>query len=510
MIAPALRQLREYARSAFDQTRGDRFTSLQLAAAAVAPLFAGLIAAWLTRTFGVTHVSFVFMTSVMCAGAFFGVVPGLAAALVAFCIYNFFLVEPLFSWQFATADAFISLVLFFVAALLTGLLAGRLRAQVTFSRRQLATTEALFDAARALSRPLEPADIYEVLAQSAARALASPVYILTPSPAWRVAASSDPTQALGPSEIDDIIEAAAAPLIVRDGFAASALRDRDGVVVGVLATRAPNIGVDERNVLDSLSRLGAVALDRGALMAEMSKARALAETEQLRQALLNSLSHDFRTPLATILASATSLIDYERELDAAAKRDLIAAVRDETERLARFVSNLLDMTRLEAGQLRPRCVSANLFDIAADAVAHARRRAMERNIKIESAGQTFAPAQVDPVLLERAVLNLLENAIALSDQGGAIEVRVATSGSTSTIEIVDDGPGVPADSQDLIFSKFYRAPEHVGRSRGVGLGLPIAKSLVESMGGALTLRSPVAHERGAAFTIALAAEESPS
>lgn len=288
---------------------------VKFAIAGILPVLAGIIAEELTTHFGVVHVSFIFMTSVICAGSLYGVAPALFSAALAFTIYNFFLVEPRFSLQLASADDFVTLLLFFAAAALTGGLAGRLRDQVALSQRQLRTTQALFEASQRLSREATAGAIYRALAESAEHALASPALVLTPNAAGWTVATMSPQPATGAPQ--DIEARALAALTQKGeaeaGWIVAHMRTQAGEQLGAIALcSAPSAdNVERERILDSIASLGAVAIERSLLAAEMSQARALAETERLRSALLSSMSHDFRTPLATIMASSTSLLDYE-------------------------------------------------------------------------------------------------------------------------------------------------------------------------------------------------------
>jgi len=337
-----LHSARKYLRWASAELAGVNRTDLKRFAFAVSfPVIAGVIAQALSVWFAVSQLSFVFMTSVLLAGAYLGAKPAIAAALVAFGIYNFFLVEPRFSLQLASADDFVTLVLFLAAAVVTGGLAGRRRDQVRISAQRLRTTRALFEASRRLAQAFEPTDIHRALAESANIALTAHVAVLTlaPSRVWRVAASSPNMASLSALELDILTNlsetdiAAPEALIEVEGWVIVLMQGKRGTF-GALAAHAHTAGSMTSNswqTLESLAGLGAVALERSALITEMAEAQALAESDRLRAALLSSLSHDFRTPLATILASATSLLDYSNQLDRTATIDLLRSIREETE-----------------------------------------------------------------------------------------------------------------------------------------------------------------------------------
>jgi two-component system sensor histidine kinase KdpD len=485
------------------------------AVSAAFALAAGLVAQGLSVWLGVTQLSFVFMTSVILAGAFFGARPAILAALVAFCIYNFFLVEPQFSLRLASADDFTALVLFLAAAVVTGGLAGRLRDQAQISARRLRTTQALFEASRRLSDAVEAKDIYRGIADSTALALSAPTLVLTrtPSGTWNTVESAPATFHAHTDDVTAAIEAlkaSADPLVGATARWRAALMQGRRGPLGALAVQTSDIGYEHDRALTSLAGLGAVALERVALISEMAEAQALAESERLRAALLSSLSHDFRTPLAAILASSTSLIEYGDTLAPEARRDLLSSIRDETNHMTRFVANLLDMTRLEAGALKPSIAATDLSEVVVDASGHVARHAAAKGIRIDCSGPTIFAA-VDAVLLERALMNILENAVHFSDERAVVAVAVAAENGSARISVTDAGPGINPIAMEHIFDKFFRAEEHAGQRRGAGLGLSIARGLIEAMNGAVQAESPVANGRGARFTISfpLAALNAP-
>lgn len=481
---------------------------VRAAAACVFPIVAGGAAQLLFVAFGVTHLSFVFMTSVICAGAYLGAAPALVAAILAFAIYNFFLVEPNFSLQLASADDFVTLILFLVAALVTGGLAGRLRDRADVSRQQLRTTLALYEASRRLSRAVDIREVDQALAESAEHAFAAPAIVLRTDAAerWVVCARSPSSLAVADGEAEWCGQAIVDGSPHRGRWLVAAMQGQADPL-GAIAVQTHPIAIDaeDQRTLQSLAGLGGVALERSVLISEMADARALAQSERLRSALLSSLSHDFRTPLATILASATSLIEYDRELEHSAKHEMLSSILDEAERMTRFVANLLDMTRLEAGALKPRLASIDVSEVALDAAGHVNRHAAAKGVRVLCEGGPVI-AKVDPVLLERALLNILENAIAVSGAGDVIRIDVANECARGPMIVVtDSGPGIAPTSLPFVFDKFFRAPEHA--SRGVGLGLSISKGLVEEMGGTISVESPTPEGPGARFSICVRAAE---
>lgn len=238
---------------------------------------------------------------------------------------------------------------------------------------------------------------------------------------------------------------------------------------------------DGERFVAALLDQGAVALERAELAAVAADAEALRRTDQLRAALLNSVSHDLRTPLSTVLGSATTLIDYGGALSPDVREDLLVSIREEAERLNRYVGNLLDMTRLEGGRLNMRTDWVDVRDVLMAAAERVARRLDKRRIERDFPSE-LSLARLDPNLLEQAVVNILENAIAYSPDDTVIELAAYEDRSNVVISIEDEGKGIPTAELARVFEKFHRMEEPSDRSKGAGLGLSISKGFVEAMG----------------------------
>jgi two-component system sensor histidine kinase KdpD len=252
---------------------------------------------------------------------------------------------------------------------------------------------------------------------------------------------------------------------------------------------------------------GAVALERAELAAATVENEALRRSDKLRAALLNSISHDLRTPLATVMGSATTLIDYGKTLKPDVRSDLLISIREEAERLNRYVGDLLDMTRLEGGALKTRSEWTDVRDVLAAAIARVSRRLENRKLTRDFPHE-LTSVETDPGLLEQAIVNILENAIAYSPDGSAIDVAAYEDRGNVVISIEDEGPGIPQTDIERIFEKFRRLEEPSDRTRGernkgAGLGLSIAKGFVEAMGGRIAAASPLIGGRGTRILISL-------
>ena len=248
-----------------------------------------------------------------------------------------------------------------------------------------------------------------------------------------------------------------------------------------------------------------MALERAEFAAQAADAEALRRTDRLRGALLNSVSHDLRTPLSTVLGSVTTLLDYGKSLKPNVQRDLLQSIREEAERLNRYVGDLLDMTRLEGGALVTRREWVDIRDVLRAAVERVQRRLDKRSVARDFPDQ-LSMVKADASLLEQALVNILENAIAYSPDGSAIEVAAYEDRGNVVISIEDEGRGIPTEELERVFEKFRRMEEATDRGKGAGLGLAISKGFVEAMGGRIAAASPIHDGRGTRILISLPKE----
>jgi K+-sensing histidine kinase KdpD len=249
------------------------------------------------------------------------------------------------------------------------------------------------------------------------------------------------------------------------------------------------------------------ALERARLAEEVNAVRAAAEAERVRNTLLASISHDFRTPLASILGAATSLIDYGARLPEAARRDLLAQVKDEAEHLDGMVRNLLAMTRVEAGGLEINRDWVDIRELFDRAVALAKRRGAAQHFEVAVEPELpFAAA--DPILLDQVLANVIGNAVRYAGPAARILLEARADADAVILAVTDDGPGIPPAVLPHVFEKFVRAPRPAGDAgEGSGLGLAIAKGIVEAHRGSIAVASPVANGRGTRFEIRLPLQE---
>jgi two-component system sensor histidine kinase KdpD len=270
-------------------------------------------------------------------------------------------------------------------------------------------------------------------------------------------------------------------------------------VVGIDSDEpGPILTPDQQRLFDALADQAALAIERVNLVEDVDRARLIAETDRLRAALLTSISHDLRTPLASILGSATSLSEA---LDASTRLSLIRNIQDEAERLNRFIGNLLDMTRLESGPLRLRTGAIELSDAIGSALRRASKILAEHRTQV-MLQQDLPMLDLDEVLFEQVLFNLLDNAGKYAPTGSLITIKAWQDGGSVVVQVLDEGPGIPPADLERVFDKFYRVGGADRRRAGTGLGLAICRGFVEAMHGSITVNNRT-DRPGAAFTMRL-------
>jgi two-component system sensor histidine kinase KdpD len=273
-------------------------------------------------------------------------------------------------------------------------------------------------------------------------------------------------------------------------------------VVGIDSDKpGPLLTPDQRRLLDALMDQSALAIERVRLVEDLERARRAAEADRLRSALLTSISHDLKTPLAAVLGAAGTLRDLSNALSDGEKADLLATVIDEAERLNRFIANLLDMTKLESGAVVPNTARHDVGEIVGSALRRGGKILSRHTVDLELAAG-LPMLDVDAVLLEQVLFNILDNAAKYSSPGTSIRIQSWRDGESVYLRIVDEGDGIPSGDLERIFDKFYRAQKGDQVRAGTGLGLAISRGFVEAMHGTITAENRM-DRPGAVFTIRL-------
>jgi two-component system, OmpR family, sensor histidine kinase KdpD len=472
----------------------------------------GAIAGLLDQFASGANLAMIFLLSVLGAGLAFGLWPAVTAAAAAALVYNFFFLEPRLSFVIGHPTDVLTFVVFFVVAMTTGWLTGRIRDQSMQTSARASAIASLLASSRRLSASATRDDTAAALADQISAAGSAKAIVLLPSG-------------------DEIVPVAGAPELEVLGAAAMAaarwawekgesaghgtgtlpqtswtfwplqgVRQRVGVA-GVEAN-ALRPGSDEEKLVMALLDQGAVAVERADLALAAVEAETLRRSDRFRAALLNSISHDLRTPLSTVLGSTTTMIEYGEGMPPATRADLLQSVREEAERLNRYVGNLLDMTRLEGGGLNIREDWIDVRDVLMAAAERVERRLGQRHVERDFPTD-LPPVRLDPNLLEQAVVNILENAIAYSPDETAIDLAAYEDRNNVVISIEDEGKGIPTAELERVFEKFRRMEEPTDRTKGAGLGLSISKGFIEAMGGRIAAASPIHGDHGTRVLISL-------
>jgi two-component system, OmpR family, sensor histidine kinase KdpD len=467
----------------------------------------------LQKNLGVSNIALVFLTAVLASAITYGLWPALLASLVSVLAYNFFFLPPLYTFTIDNPENVVNLVVFAIVALIASNLTARIRAQAVTARDRARMTENLYLFSRKLAAVVALDDLLWATAFQIAQMLKLRVVILLPE-----GESVSVRAGYPPEDVLDEADIAAAKWVWQHATPAGRGADtlpgakrlflpmRTGRgTVGIVGLDSDSAGAlltpDQSRLFDALTDQAAIAIERINLAEDIDRARIAAETERLRSALLTSISHDLRTPLASILGSASSLKAYGKSLDDAAQAELIGTIQEEAERLNRFIANLLDMTRLESGAIAPIAELVDLPDVIGSALRRAAKVLAKHGLELDLSPD-LPMLKLDPVLFEQVLFNLLDNAAKYSPHDAPIRVEAQREGARVRLRILDEGSGIPPADLERVFDKFYRVQAADRKRAGTGLGLAICRGFVEAMGGTITAGNREGG-RGAVFTILL-------
>lgn len=448
----------------------------------------------------VANVAMVFVIPVLAASVRHGLAASLTATGLSVLAYDYFFLPPIHHFTITDPADVVALLVLLVVALVASGLASRLHTQERAARREARTTAELYDLSRKSAGVLELEDLLWVVTTHVARAVDGEAVVLLPS------GESVAKRAAFPPDSDlDREDREAAERCWRYDCRAGGLNDtvtssrylflpiHTGLAkIGVLGVRPRDpagwLDDNDRALLEAVCSQVAVAIERVELAGEMDRAKRQAEQERIRSAMLSSVSHDLRTPLASIIGALSSVRSYGERYDATTRAELLATAQVEAERLDRFVGNLLDMTRLDADAVTPRREPVDIADLLGTAL----RRAgplLKDHVVTSSIPVDLPAVPLDFVLAEQVLFNLLDNAAKYALAGGHIEIAARQTAGRVELAIRDDGPGIPEVALPRLFEKFYRAAQGDRRAAGTGLGLAIAKGFVEAMGGSIVVRN---------------------
>jgi len=443
--------------------------------------------------------------------------PSLLAALLSVALFDFCFVPPYFT--FAVSDVrylFTFAVMLTVALAISGLTV-RIRAQADAARDREQRTAALYAMSRELAGTRGVDGLVAVVTRHIGEVFRSRVVVLLPDASGHLG----PAPGVPPAFPIDANEQAVGQWVYEHrqpaGLGTSTLPGAAALYLPLVGSRGPvgTLGIlpasrqaidtpEQRHQLETFANQTALALERAQLADEAEAARVRVETEQLRNSLLSSVSHDLRTPLATITGAASTLLDGGDRVDAVTRRELLESIHEEAERLNRLVQNLLEMTRLASGALSLRREWHPLEEVVGAALGRLGKRLADRKV-ITRIPDDLPLVQIDDVLIEQVLINLLDNAVKHTRPGTPIMIVATASGDTVRVEVTDRGPGLPPGTEHDVFEKFWRGPGAGGR--GAGLGLAISKAIVQAHGGRIWAQN--VPEGGAAFFFSLPNPEKP-
>jgi len=483
--------------------------AFSLAAVAISLAVAEAVEPW----FGIENVDLVFMTGIVAVAARYGLWPSLLAGVVASLCYNFFFMPPLYTFTIADPTNVLAFCFFIVMAVIVSNVAARVRTQAVTATTRARTTESLYAFSRKLAGVGALDDVLWATAYQAALMLKVRVVLLLPE-----GESIEVKAGYPPEDILDDADLAAAKWAWQHNRAAGRgadtlpgakrlflpMRTSRGAVgvIGIDSDKAgPMLTPDERRLLDALIDQSALAIERVHLVEDMDRVKRTVEAERLRSALLTSISHDLKTPLAAVLGAAGTLRSLSDRLSDIEKVDLLATIIDEAERLNRFIANLLDMTKLESGAIAPNTAPHDLREIVGSALRRADKILAGHRVELDLAGNLPMLA-LDAVLFEQALFNLLDNAAKYSPSGSTIRIQGWRDRDSVSLRILDEGDGIPPGELEHIFDKFYRVQKGDQVRAGTGLGLAISRGFVEAMNGTIVAANRQ-DRAGAMFTIRL-------
>ena len=439
-----------------------------------------------------TSAALTFLILVLLSSAYWGFRVALVLSLVATAIFNFFFLPPVGTFTIADPQNWVALIAFLVTALVASDLSERARRQAEQANRRRRELERLY----AFSQSLLTNDNVLQLLNRIPENLASTfglrgaaLMLDSKDTVYR----SDPNAVFDKGNLKATI--ARGEMTVGDG--GSYIPLRTGVrTTGALAVSDPTLS---RETMEAIGSLIGIAIERMRAVDEVTKSRAMQENERLRSALLDSVTHEFRTPLTSIKASVTSLLS-SLELDHSQQTELLTVIDEEADRLNRLVGEAAEMAQLDAGSVKLNKRPAEVKEVIEAAVTEKRSALHDRSIEIR-VPEGLPAVEMDFERIREVLTHLVENAAKYSEQGTPIVISAAREARNIAVSVADQGPGIDSLEQTLIFDKFYRGKNQRYSAAGTGMGLAICKVIVETHGGTIGVVSQLG--KGSVFTFTL-------
>ncbi len=478
--------------------------------AAIAVVLCTFLAALLAERLALANIIMVYLLGVLVVALRAGRGPAALSSVLSVAAFDFFFVPPRYTFAVGDTQYVLTFGVMLVVALVISNLAARVRDQAGAARAQERRTAALYAVSRACASAGETYEVVRVAGRHLAEVFEGQVAIFLPHRDGRLKAafSGDAAFALDPKELSvaqwclDHAERAGLGTATLPGSIAlflPLLVARGAVgVIGISPGRGP-LDSERLHLMEAFASQIALAVERTNLAAEAQVALLLAETERTRSALLASVSHDLRTPLAAIAGASSTILRSSESLPAETRRELVQSINDQAERLNRFIGNLLDMTRLEAGAINIRKEWQPVEEVVGAALGQIEGRLAGRELRTR-VPDSLPLVPLDTTLIGQALVNLLENALKYTPPASPIEVSARVEGDWMIIEVSDRGPGLEAGEEQRVFEKFYRRASENGQP-GAGLGLAIAKAVAAAHGGKVAAANRAGG--GAVFSLTL-------
>jgi two-component system sensor histidine kinase KdpD len=471
-----------------------------------------LLAFLLQRTVGYQAIALIYLLGVVVLGVFVGRGPTLLAATISALLWDFFFLEPVHTLRISHFEDAMLFGMYFVVALVLGQLTARIRAQERLERQGQERATALYLLTREVADAGSADQMLEKVIGRMGLMLDAQVAVLLPEAvnSLRLRRLPHPSSTLAVSDTDfaaaewAFAKGRAAGRFTEEGPQADALYkplSSGGGTVGVIGLRfdqPQGPASHQRELIEASSQQIAMAIDRHRLREVSEQTQLLAESERLSKTLLNSISHEIRTPIAAITSAVGELLENPETGLHRSQMEMLGEIQEATDRLNRLVGKVLETTRLESGRLKPRAEWCDASDLVHVCVKETRKELSRHNVVVEVA-PGLPLARMDYVLMQQALTNLLGNAANHTPPGTPVEVSARVADGVLLLAVADRGPGLPEAAIPRLFDKFYRGP--AAPTGGTGLGLSLVKGFVEAQGGRVTAENRAGG--GAVFTISL-------
>ncbi len=406
----------------------------------------------------------IYIIPVMVAAVSFGLTSGLLASFAAFLAFNYYYIEPFHTFQVHATQDLITLLIFLVVTVVINQLLSQARAGVKLARAREWEATRMYELISSLSGVMDENEI--------ARVVSAHIHEGFHCTGVQVEVTHSPVPGMMVTFPPDIAPTSPPNHVI----SMATIRDREGEIK--IWREANAFSPQEMRLLQAHASQAALSLERVRLVKGENKARVLEESDKLKTSLLNSVSHELRSPLAAIKASVSSLRSGTVDWDVAARQELLATIEEETDELNLLVGNLLDMSRIESGALAPQKQWYSLNEIASRALIRMRKLVDDHQIVMDMPSDLpLVPA--DYVMIERVYTNLLSNSIKYAPANTQITVSARMEDGYIHATVSNQGPPVPDQHLERIFDKFYRVTE-AERITGTGLGLSICKGIIEA------------------------------